>query len=403
MKQNNYCVYIHKNKINGKVYIGITRTSVEKRWGKNGNGYKPYYGRKNYFWNAIQKYGWDIFEHEILHKNLSKELAEKIEISLIKKYDSTNPKKGYNIQNGGTGIGCHSEETKKYISAIQKKNVYRYDRFTGVFIDKFDSTIDAENILNISNSHISAVCLGKMKTTNNYFFSYEYLGKKLPKEKIEWINKNNSCIKVAKYDLSGNLIGVYNSKSEAEKTIKNKKNPIINFRNKTSYGFIWKKVNDSDSINKKMPDDELKEYTTSKYNCKKCYQYDMDGNFVNSFNNTVEASKFINASQSNIASACRSEIITSNNYYWRYASDNYKFGENLPKEEIQNHKNPLSKTVYMYDMNLKLIKIYDSITIAANEMKTSTSNICKVCKGKAKTAKGFIWSYEELNDVQKIA
>lgn len=129
----------------------------------------------------------------------------------------------------------------------------------------------------------------------------------------------------------------------------------------------------------------------------------MDGNFVNSFNNTVEASKFINASQSNIASACRSEIITSNNYYWRYASDNYKFGENLPKEEIQNHKNPLSKTVYMYDMNLKLIKIYDSITIAANEMKTSTSNICKVCKGKAKTAKGFIWSYEELNDVQKIA
>lgn len=34
MKQNNYCVYIHKNKINGKVYIGITGTSVEKKMGK---------------------------------------------------------------------------------------------------------------------------------------------------------------------------------------------------------------------------------------------------------------------------------------------------------------------------------------------------------------------------------
>ena len=57
-------IYLHRNKINNKVYIGQTIQSPEERW-KNGNGYKGCY----YFYNAIQKYGWDNFEHIILEQN----------------------------------------------------------------------------------------------------------------------------------------------------------------------------------------------------------------------------------------------------------------------------------------------------------------------------------------------
>ena len=35
-----YTVYQHKNKINGKIYIGITMQEPEKRWGVNGRNYK---------------------------------------------------------------------------------------------------------------------------------------------------------------------------------------------------------------------------------------------------------------------------------------------------------------------------------------------------------------------------
>ena len=60
--ENNYCIYKHTNLINGKVYIGQTCQLPEKRFGKNGNGYKGC----RYFYNAIECYGWNNFKHEII-------------------------------------------------------------------------------------------------------------------------------------------------------------------------------------------------------------------------------------------------------------------------------------------------------------------------------------------------
>lgn len=61
MFEKPYCVYIHTNKINKKSYIGITCQKPEHRWGCNGNGY----AECPHFWRAIQKYGWDNFDHKI--------------------------------------------------------------------------------------------------------------------------------------------------------------------------------------------------------------------------------------------------------------------------------------------------------------------------------------------------
>lgn len=129
----NYTLYIHINKINGKVYIGITCKDVEKRWGK-GNGYY----RNNHFYNSIRKYGWDNFEHMIIARGLSEDEARWIEIELIKVFDSTNPNKGYNVTLGGGGTKGlstsgknngmygkhHSEETKLKISESHKNKYH---------------------------------------------------------------------------------------------------------------------------------------------------------------------------------------------------------------------------------------------------------------------------------------
>ena len=111
-----YTVYQHKNKINGKVYIGITSQKLEQRW-RNGEGYKS----SPHFYSAIQKYGWDNFEHNILFVELTKEQACLKEQELIKEYNSMNREFGYNSTSGGD-IFTMNEETKQKISQAMMGN-----------------------------------------------------------------------------------------------------------------------------------------------------------------------------------------------------------------------------------------------------------------------------------------
>lgn len=91
-----YYIYMHKNKINGKVYIGQTCQKPEYRW-NNGEGYKE----SPYFYQAIKKYGWDSFEHIILFEGLTANEANQKEIDLIKEYNTMDENFGYNCQAGG--------------------------------------------------------------------------------------------------------------------------------------------------------------------------------------------------------------------------------------------------------------------------------------------------------------
>ena len=102
---------MHRNKINGKIYIGLTN-NTKRRWRNNGIEYKPDEGRNSSFWNAIQRYGFDNFEHIILEGNLTKEESEEKEKYYIKKYDSHNKDIGYNISLGGNGGKIYDEHPK---------------------------------------------------------------------------------------------------------------------------------------------------------------------------------------------------------------------------------------------------------------------------------------------------
>lgn len=114
--EENWTVYIHKNKINGKAYVGITGRNVEDRWGKNGRAYK---GQSFYY--AIQKYGWDGFTHEIISTGLTKKRAEEMEIELILKYDSI--KNGYNRMLGSipseTTLGYKPTTTEEGLEKLR--------------------------------------------------------------------------------------------------------------------------------------------------------------------------------------------------------------------------------------------------------------------------------------------
>ena len=96
-----YLIYKITNKINNKIYIGLTKTGLELRWKKHLQASFSNRPDNSIFHKAIRKYGIDNFDKEILIDGLSLEEAyekEKYYIQYFQSYDRTI---GYNMTLGG--------------------------------------------------------------------------------------------------------------------------------------------------------------------------------------------------------------------------------------------------------------------------------------------------------------
>lgn len=155
-----YTVYKHTNKINQKVYIGLTSQEPCQRW-KGGHGYKPKtLGTTSYIYNAILKYGWDNFSHEILFTGLTKAEAEQKEIELIAQYKSNQREFGYNIDSGGNSVGKMSEETIQKLRDIHKDKAANADRYRKISESRKGIKFSEEHRKNLSLAK-QGKCLGK--------------------------------------------------------------------------------------------------------------------------------------------------------------------------------------------------------------------------------------------------
>jgi len=207
-----FIVYKHTNKKNNKSYIGITSQEAKKRW-QNGNKYK----NNKYFWNAIKKYGWDNFDHEIIFEDVSKNDALKKEEELIAVNKSSEKDYGYNLTLGGE-LNIPNKETLKKLSeshkgkhhngtfkkgmipktkgtkrpkeviekmkATKKKNIkngsiiyitrkiIKMDIYGNTTL--FNNARDAARSVNLSNgSHILEACKGIRSNPKGYFWKFE--------------------------------------------------------------------------------------------------------------------------------------------------------------------------------------------------------------------------------------
>lgn len=113
MKSNE--VYKITNKINGKIYIGITNQGSGVRYYKHWSDARK--GDPCPMHKAMAKYGKENFTLEIIDfADTYEELKEK-EKFYIKKFNSMDRSIGYNLTEGGDGTfgRFHSEETKEKI------------------------------------------------------------------------------------------------------------------------------------------------------------------------------------------------------------------------------------------------------------------------------------------------
>lgn len=229
-------IYIIRNKINNKIYIGQS-INIHNR-------IKSHKYRGSLFYKAIKKYGWDNFYYEILEECSNDFLDEK-EIFYIKKYKSIDKDIGYNIltepkenpvpkgskrtqelkdkwslNRKGKRKGIensfygkkHSDDAKKIMSDRKKisyigkgnpffgkkhsietisklkeigqkrdmsrffKKVIQIDLITNQIIKEWNSAADAAEFLLGSRRKaggITQTCKGKYKSSNGYLWKYK--------------------------------------------------------------------------------------------------------------------------------------------------------------------------------------------------------------------------------------
>lgn len=230
MEENNHVVYVHINKENKKTYVGQTN-NIQRRWRNNGIDYE----KCSYFYNAIQKYGWDNFEHIILKEKLSQEEANYWEQYYIDFYHSKYNENGYNIREGGNKE--LAEITKQKLSEIAKEK----GRWVG---DKNPRHIDPlfGERNGMYGKHHSEETRQKISEKNK--------GKTLTeehKQKIsKFMNENHPRAKKVRCIETGEIFLSARKAAEAYNTSHSCISRVCNGERKTTQGKHWEWVTDND-------------------------------------------------------------------------------------------------------------------------------------------------------------
>lgn len=297
--ENEYCVYMHVAP-NGKRYVGQTCCEPNRRW-QNGYGYV-----NQVFYNAIKKYGWDNFEHIILAEKLTAGDADRVEQYYIELYQTTDKTKGYNLLEGGHGGKHLPEEVKAKIGrANSGENNGRYGhRYS-----------DEER----EQMSLNSPWRGRHHTEES-------------KEKIRKAlagNRNTKCGKehhnakaIKQYDMDGCLIRIYDTAKEASDETGVQRSGICcsaKGKIKSCGGYIWLYVKDEltlDELNKRKRHD----FNLNSVCKKKVKQYDLDGNYIATFNSVSDAQISVGRKNGSMISAvCKNKRIQAYGYIWKYA------------------------------------------------------------------------------------
>lgn len=177
---------------NGKKYIGQTTTSLIKRSGKRGKGYREC----KVFYKAIEKYGFSNFAVNILEECEIEKLDEREKYYI--EYFNTLIPYGYNIKIGGQNTGCIVNP------------VYAYN-LDGTFYKKYINQAQARREFNINGGDISLCINGKLKFVKGKIWTNKYFSSVPPVT-----SGKNGAKPVIQIDPETNkIINIYNSASEA--------------------------------------------------------------------------------------------------------------------------------------------------------------------------------------------
>jgi group I intron endonuclease len=131
----------------------------------------------------------------------------------------------------------------------------------------------------------------------------------------------------------------------------------------------------------KSPEQKLKDILIQ--NPKKVFQYDKNMNLISEYPSIKNVEKVTGLSSANISKCCKHKVAYVGDYIWRFEGD-------LTPPKYKNRKE-----IIQYDMDMNYINEFENVRKANIITGVNDSRIRGCCKGKYKSAGGFIWKYKD--------
>lgn len=357
-----YIVYCTTNLVNNKIYVGVHKTEDPDKFdGYIGCGVKitmpsTFMNPKTPFQYAVKKYGIKNFKRTILYifddaKDAYNKEKEIVDETFIKQENT------YNLILGG------GEERPT-------DPIYQFDD-EGNLIKKWDTLTEAAEFFNCPNKSFKNAALYKEKL-------FDYFWSRNNEINREEYSKGTPKKPVYKYTKGGKLIKEFESLTECSKLENKKASSLIT-------AIQGECLVDKAYYYSFTLTDEFKPKPRLSLKEKKFYLYNLNGDFLQEFENCKALQEFMGVK----SFASVSDVINRRNgLYKEYQIKLEKFDKIPPAKQ-----RCLKKKVDVFDKTGKLLGTYDSVTEAAKTYNAKVSSVNRVLRGLANTTAGYVFKF----------
>lgn len=277
------------------------------------------------------------------------------------------------------------------------KPIYQYD-LNGNLIHMFGSLAEIDQSF-IHGGSVRKACNNKPHYSKGFIWLYndsitqdeiedantyqkQMYNQKMKHASTLYTHVSNHYTKsVYQFTLSGKLLKKWDSISEASLYVTNGRSTsalysALRGESSQAYGYMWSYSNKCDEKYKSR---------TDKFG-KRVNQYDLNFNYIKTFNSMADAAKSIGCNYyQSISACCNGKVYQSYGYMWRYV------GENDNNSNLYYEKMGYMYPINMYDLSGNYIKTFENMICISDKYNPSLIRRC--CDNEIKKAYNYVWKY----------